>query len=72
MPPSSAPRPKLPSALRLKPSPRYAKAWAWLGRIQYEAGRYAEAAASYEQAVTLDPQDSAAAHFLRQARAQLR
>ncbi|GHG01952.1 hypothetical protein GCM10017783_12710 [Deinococcus piscis] len=53
-------------------SPRYAKAWAWLGRVQYEAGRYAEAAASYEKATQLDPADRAAAHFLRLARAQLR
>ena len=42
--------------------------------VVLEDGSNAEAAASYEQAVTLDPQDSAsaAAHFLRQARAQLR
>lgn len=52
-------------------NPQYAKAWAWLGRVQYEGGRYAEAAASYERAVTLDPSDSAAAHFLRMARARL-
>lgn len=52
-------------------SPRYAKAWSWLGRVQYESRRYAEAAASYEQAAQLDPADRAAAHFLRLSRAQL-
>ncbi|WP_261664846.1 tetratricopeptide repeat protein [Deinococcus sp. Marseille-Q6407] len=53
-------------------SPQYAKAWSWLGRVAYEAGRYAEAAASYERAVQLDPSDRAAAYFLRLARAQLK
>ncbi|MDO4263225.1 MAG: tetratricopeptide repeat protein [Deinococcus sp.] len=52
-------------------SPQYAKAWSWLGRVQYESGRYSEAATSYAQAVQLNPADSAAAHFLRLSRAQL-
>ena len=53
-------------------SPQYAKAWAWLGRVQYEGSRFAEAAASYGRAVGLNPADSAAAHFLRLSRAQLK
>lgn len=52
-------------------SPSYAKAWSWLGRVQYEAGRYADAAQSYARAVELNPADSAAAHFLRLSRARL-
>lgn len=53
-------------------NPQYAKAWAWLGRVQYEAGRFAEAVSSYQRAVALDPADTSAAHFLRMAQSKLR
>lgn len=48
-------------------SPRYAKAWAWLGRVRYEAKNYAGAAEAYGQAVALDPNDKSSAYFLRLA-----
>lgn len=48
-------------------NPRYAKAWAWLGRVRYEAKNHAGAAEAYGQAVGLDPNDRASAHFLRLA-----
>ncbi|MVN88802.1 tetratricopeptide repeat protein [Deinococcus sp. HMF7620] len=48
-------------------SPRYAKAWAWLGRARYERKEYPGAASAYEQAVTLDPADKSSAYYLRLA-----
>ncbi|WP_104991806.1 tetratricopeptide repeat protein [Deinococcus sp. NW-56] len=48
-------------------NPRYAKAWAWLGRVRYEAKNYAGAAEAYGQAVALDPNDKSSAYFLRLA-----
>lgn len=48
-------------------NPQYAKAWAWLGRVRYEAKNYAGAAEAYEQAVRLDPNDRSSAYFLQQA-----
>lgn len=48
-------------------NPQYAKAWAWLGRVRYEAKNYAGATEAYAQAVGLDPNDKGSAHFLRLA-----
>ena len=48
-------------------NPSYQKAWSWLGRVRYERGDYAGAAQAYEQAVRLDPNDKASAHFLQQS-----
>ncbi|EYB68970.1 hypothetical protein DEIPH_ctg012orf0030 [Deinococcus phoenicis] len=48
-------------------NPQYAKAWAWLGRVRYEARNYAGAAEAYGQAVQLDPGDKSSAYFLRLA-----
>ncbi|MGM9319945.1 tetratricopeptide repeat protein [Deinococcus aquaticus] len=48
-------------------SPTYAKAWAWLGRVRYEAKNYAAAAEAYAQAVTLDPTDRSSAYYLKLA-----
>ncbi|WP_221090110.1 tetratricopeptide repeat protein [Deinococcus aquaedulcis] len=48
-------------------NPRYAKAWAWLGRVRFEAGNFAGAAEAYTQAVKLDPTDKSSAYQLRLA-----
>ncbi|MBZ9714814.1 tetratricopeptide repeat protein [Deinococcus multiflagellatus] len=48
-------------------NPRYAKAWAWLGRVRFEAGNFAGAAEAYAQAVKLDPADKSSAYQLRLA-----
>jgi len=48
-------------------NPNYAKAWAWLGRVRYEAKNYPGAAEAYGKAVELDPNDKSSAHFLRLA-----
>ncbi|WP_135228433.1 tetratricopeptide repeat protein [Deinococcus fonticola] len=50
-------------------NPRYAKAWAWVGRVQYEARNYPAAAEAYAKAVELDPNDKSSAHFLKMAQA---
>lgn len=50
-------------------NPNYAKAWAWVGRVQYEAKNYAAAAEAYGKAVQLDPNDKSSAHFLKMAQA---
>ncbi|MBB5235798.1 tetratricopeptide repeat protein [Deinococcus budaensis] len=52
-------------ATRLNPD--YAKAWAWLGRVRYEAKNFAGAAEAYGRAVQLDPADKSSAYFLRLA-----
>ncbi|UBV42509.1 tetratricopeptide repeat protein [Deinococcus taeanensis] len=46
-------------------NPRYAKAWAWLGRVRYERKDYAGASAAYMQAVALDPNDKSSAYYLK-------
>lgn len=48
-------------------NPQYAKAWAWVGRVQYEAKNYPAAAEAYGKAVELDPNDKTSAHFLKMA-----
>lgn len=48
-------------------SPTYAKAWAWLGRVRYEAGNYAGAAEAYAKAVELNPADKSSAYYLKLA-----
>lgn len=48
-------------------NPNYAKAWAWLGRVRYEAKNFAGAAEAYGRAVQLDPSDKSSAYFLRLA-----
>ncbi|WP_425145311.1 tetratricopeptide repeat protein [Deinococcus sp.] len=47
----------------------YGKAWSWLGRVQYERQAYADAAASYAQAVRADPGDKTSAYFLKLSQA---
>ncbi len=54
------------SAVRANPG--YAKAWKWLGRVHYEAGRFADAARAYARALELDPEDAQARYFHRLAR----
>ena len=46
-------------------APTYAKAWAWLGRVRYEAKNYAGAAEAYGKAAQLDPNDKTSAYYLR-------
>ncbi|WP_161881378.1 tetratricopeptide repeat protein [Deinococcus alpinitundrae] len=48
-------------------SPRYAKAWAWAGRVAYENKDYPAAASAYGQAVVLDPNDKSSAYYLKLA-----
>ncbi|ADI13216.1 tetratricopeptide repeat protein [Truepera radiovictrix] len=48
--------------------PAYAEAWGWLGRLAFEGGRYAEAAAAYAQASALEPADETYAFFAAEAR----
>ena len=48
-------------------SANYGKAWAWLGRVRYEAKNYAGAAEAYGRAVALDPGDKTSAYFLKLA-----
>ncbi|ACO47347.1 tetratricopeptide repeat protein [Deinococcus deserti] len=48
-------------------NPNYAKAWAWLGRVRYEAKNFQAAAEAYGRAVQLDPGDKSSAYFLRLA-----
>ncbi|MHA0042559.1 tetratricopeptide repeat protein [Deinococcus sp. PEB2-63] len=48
-------------------NPKYAKAWAWLGRARYERKDYPGATAAYTQAVALDPTDKSSAYYLKLA-----
>ncbi len=48
-------------------NPKYAKAWAWLGRTRYERKDYPGATAAYTQAVALDPTDKSSAYYLKLA-----
>ena len=53
-------------AVRL--DPEYAEAWAWLGRIHFVLASYPEAAAGYEQAYALDPDNDDYRYFMEEAR----
>ncbi|WP_291426192.1 tetratricopeptide repeat protein [Deinococcus sp.] len=48
-------------------NPTYAKAWAWVGRVQYEAKNFPAAAEAYSKAVALDPTDKSSAYYLQLA-----
>jgi tetratricopeptide (TPR) repeat protein len=48
----------------------FGEAWAWLGRVRQEQGRYAEAEAAWAEVVALDPRDERARGFLNLAREQ--
>ena len=52
----------------VRENPDYAKAWKWLGRVHYEAGRFGEAARAYERALELNPGDAQAKYFYRLAK----
>jgi len=52
----------------VRENPDYAKAWKWLGRVHYEAGRFKEAAKAYERALVLNPEDAQAKYFYRLAK----
>ena len=45
----------------------YAAAWAWLGRVYFEQGLYADANLAYERAVTLEPGEPAYQWFARES-----
>lgn len=49
-------------------NPKYAKAWRWLGRTDYELSRFREAVAAYQEVLKLDPLDAGSAYFLKLAR----
>lgn len=49
-------------------NPNYLEAWAWLGRVYFELADYAEAAAAYEQALALAPDNEAFRFFAEEAR----
>lgn len=46
---------------------QYAKAWVWVGRLNYEAKNYTSAAEAYAKALELDPSDKNSAYFLKLA-----
>jgi len=46
----------------------YAEAWAWLGRTAFETGDFAGAAVAYEQASTIEPDNSTYSYFLQESR----
>ena len=48
----------------------FVEAWAWLGRVRQEQGRYADAEAAWARVVALDPGDQRARAFLNLAREQ--
>lgn len=45
----------------------YVDAWAWLGRVNFEQEKYADAARAYQKAADLDPNNSTYSYFLREA-----
>lgn len=48
----------------------FVDAWAWLGRVRHEQGRFADAEAAWSRVVQLDPDDERARGFVALARAQ--
>jgi tetratricopeptide (TPR) repeat protein len=48
-------------------NPRYAAAWAWLGRVSYERFDYTSASRAYANAVGLEPDNDTYRYFLNQA-----
>ena len=48
----------------------FVDAWAWLGRVRHEQGRFADAEAAWSRVVRLDPDDERARGFVALARAQ--
>jgi tetratricopeptide (TPR) repeat protein len=52
-------------------NPQKPRAWSWLGRSRYEAGRYVPAAEACLKALELNPGDSMAADYLKRARVKI-
>ena len=52
-------------------NPQKQRAWAWLGRSRYEAGRFALAAEACLKALELNPNDGMATYYLKLARAKI-
>jgi len=48
-------------------NPRYPAAWAWLGRVAFEAGEYLDARRAYANAAGLAPDDETYRYFLRES-----
>jgi len=56
--------------LAVAAAPGFAEAWAWLGRVRQEQGRFAAAEAAWSRVVELDPGDQRARGFVNLAREQ--
>ena len=56
--------------LAVAAAPGFADAWAWLGRVRQEQGRFAAAEAAWSRVVELDPGDQRARGFVNLAREQ--
>lgn len=56
--------------LAVAAAPRFADAWAWLGRVRQEQGRFAAAEFAWSRVVELDPGDQRARGFVNLAREQ--
>lgn len=45
----------------------YAEAWAWLGRVNFETSRFADAARAYQRASNLEPNNATYKYFLQES-----
>ncbi|MCA9837647.1 MAG: tetratricopeptide repeat protein [Trueperaceae bacterium] len=45
----------------------YSEAWAWLGRVEFEQGNYADASTYYSEASKLEPQNETYSYFYKEA-----
>lgn len=52
----------------IRADPEYPEAWAWLGRLHFVLAAYEEAAAGYEQALALEPDNDDYRYFMEEAR----
>jgi tetratricopeptide (TPR) repeat protein len=59
-------RERFAEAARLNPA--YAEAWAYVGRVAFEAGDYTEAERAYGEASALEPDNATYRYFLAEAR----
>lgn len=58
------------SSVALKLDPTYVKAYSRRGTVRFKRGRYADAAADFEQALTLEPNSTELAKLLEKAKAK--
>lgn len=45
----------------------YAEAWAWLGRVNFETNKFADAARAYQRAANLEPNNTTYNYFLQES-----